>query len=70
VPLYEYECRNCGHRFETLVFGRVRPVCPNCKGEDLEKVFSTFATSSSGTGASAGCSMRAPSGGCSVGGGG
>jgi putative FmdB family regulatory protein len=71
MPLYEYECRGCGHRFEILVFGKIRPVCPNCQGEDLEKAFSTFATSSTDgytTGNS--CAMRTPSGGCGSTGGG
>lgn len=70
MPLYEYECRNCGHRFEILVFGKVRPVCPNCQGENLEKAVSTFATGSSSAATGAGCSMRTPSGGCSASGGG
>ncbi len=71
MPLYEYECRSCGHRFEILVFGKVRPVCPNCQSEDLEKAFSTFATSS-GDGYTAGsnCSLRTSTGGCGGGGGG
>jgi len=70
VPLYEYECRGCGHRFEILVFGKVRPVCPKCQSEDLEKAFSTFATSAAEASAGAGCSMRTPSGGCGSTGGG
>ena len=71
MPLYEYECRKCGHRFEILVFGKVRPVCPSCQSEDLEKAFSTFATSSSdGYTSAASCSARTPSGGCGASGGG
>jgi len=34
MPIYEYECAACGHRFELLV-GRARtddPVCPVCGG--------------------------------------
>ncbi|MBE3131970.1 MAG: zinc ribbon domain-containing protein [Acidobacteria bacterium] len=71
MPLYEYECNGCGHRFEILVYGKTRPVCPNCHGEDLSKAFSTFATAASG-GASKGesCSMRTPAGGCGASGGG
>jgi len=69
MPLYEYECRGCGHRFELLVFGKERPACPSCRSEDLEKAFSTFATGTSGGSAGAGsCVMRTPSGGCSAGG--
>jgi putative FmdB family regulatory protein len=67
MPLYEYECNRCGHRFEILVYGKIRPICPNCQGEDLAKAFSTFATAtSSGTSKGDSCSMRTPSGGCSA----
>ena len=37
MPLFEYECRKCGHQFEALVVGARKAVCPKCKSEDLEK---------------------------------
>ncbi len=45
MPLYEYRCRKCSRRFETLVFGKEKPSCPKCHGHDLEKLFSAFAVS-------------------------
>jgi putative FmdB family regulatory protein len=45
MPLYEYTCRKCSKRFETLVFGKEKPSCPKCHGHDLEKLFSAFAVS-------------------------
>jgi putative FmdB family regulatory protein len=42
VPLFEYECRKCGHQFEALVVGSRTPVCPKCKSEDLEKRVSSL----------------------------
>ena len=42
MPLFEYQCVTCGHRFEALVVGSRTPVCPRCAGEELEKQFSTF----------------------------
>jgi putative FmdB family regulatory protein len=45
MPLFEYRCKSCGHAFEALVFGGRKPVCPRCDSDDLEKQFSTFATS-------------------------
>ncbi len=47
MPIYEYLCGNCGHRFEKLVrrFGeQVR--CPGCAGLTLEKQLSVFAVAS------------------------
>ena len=34
MPLYEYECRKCGHRFEKIekVNDATRRKCPRCKG--------------------------------------
>lgn len=43
MPLYEYRCRSCSRRFETLVFGDEKPACPKCQGRDLEKLWSAFA---------------------------
>jgi|SRR5262245_5540436 len=43
MPVYEYSCRKCSNRFEQLLFGKEKPACPRCKGNDLEKLFSRFA---------------------------
>lgn len=44
VPIYEYACRDCGHRFETLVRSGDTPACPDCRSASLDKQFSVFAT--------------------------
>ena len=66
MPLFEYQCRTCGHRFEALVIGARVPACPRCKSEELEKQLSTFGVGGPGrtygSGAAAGPS-------CSTGGG-
>lgn len=51
MPIYEYECRGCGHLFEFLLLPTTTsaPACPSCKGEELERVISMFAVSSDGT---------------------
>ena len=49
MPLYDYECRGCGHRFEALVRPSSPPACPSCQGQDLEQLLSLFAVSSDGT---------------------
>ena len=76
MPLYEYRCESCSHRFEALVQGSSRPTCAKCGGRRLEKLLSTFAVAggSSATfepGTDAGCGTcgdpRGP-GSCSRGG--
>ena len=51
MPIYEYECRGCGHRFEFLLLPThpTEPACPSCESKDLEKLISTFAPSSEGS---------------------
>jgi putative FmdB family regulatory protein len=46
MPLYEYRCRDCGHRFEILQRlgeGAAGLACPRCRAAVLDKQFSTFA---------------------------
>lgn len=43
MPLYEYECKGCGHEFEDLVLGSAKPRCPACDSESLERLLSVFA---------------------------
>jgi putative FmdB family regulatory protein len=50
MPIYEYECRGCGNRFETLVYGATVPACPSCSGNDLLKLISSFAVASTSGG--------------------
>ncbi|MFO0983880.1 MAG: zinc ribbon domain-containing protein [Planctomycetota bacterium] len=42
MPIYEYVCRDCERRFETLVRGAEQPQCPHCHGRQLDKQFSVF----------------------------
>jgi putative FmdB family regulatory protein len=45
MPLFEYECRACGHQFEYLTRDGHSPSCPACTGRDLQKLLSVFAVS-------------------------
>jgi len=42
MPLYEYDCRACGHGFEELVFGDEAPACPQCEDPRPERRLSVF----------------------------
>jgi len=67
MPLYEYRCEECGHRFEILQRlgeGSEGLGCPQCGRERLAKQFSTFAAS----GGDAPVQRTAPAGGCCRGG--
>jgi len=66
MPLFEYQCKTCGHRFEALVAGSRTPACPRCRSEELEKQHSTFGCGATGRGYGT-SSNAGPS--CSTGGG-
>ncbi len=72
MPIFEYLCQECGHRFEKIVQGMMQPECPSCKATRLEKQISGFAMGSTGvpgTSASGACGScgdpRGP-GACSI----
>jgi putative FmdB family regulatory protein len=49
MPIYEYECRGCGHQFELLVLAKTVAACPECNSQELEQLISGFAVSSETT---------------------
>jgi putative FmdB family regulatory protein len=53
MPLFEYTCRQCDHRFEALVRGGTRPECPACRGTSLDRQLSVFAAHTNGAGSRA-----------------
>jgi len=55
MPIYEYQCAQCGERFEARQsFGEdgSRLNCPKCEAPNPQKLLSSFFTPSSGAGAS------------------
>ena len=40
MPLYDYHCPACGHRFEALVRPGSTPACPRCASNSLERQIS------------------------------
>ncbi len=57
MPIFEYRCESCGHKFEAILFGAQTPECPKCHTDKLEKQLSIFAVAkpSGGASPSAGC---------------
>lgn len=59
MPIYEYKCRTCNHKFEELIIGCQEPKeCPECGSPKVERqmsMFSSCAPSSGGSIASPGC---------------
>ena len=47
MPLFEYQCRGCEHRFELLVREHTALECPECHGTALDKQLSVFAVGAS-----------------------
>ena len=49
MPIYEFECRACGHRFSEFYrtmhssTERRAPACPLCQSEDVQRLVSSFA---------------------------
>lgn len=51
MPLYEFVCLNCRHRFEVLrVFGHADDdvSCPTCQGQEVRRLISSFFSVSKG----------------------
>jgi putative FmdB family regulatory protein len=42
MPIFEYVCKKCHHRFERVVLGRQRPNCPECASARLERQVEAF----------------------------
>ena len=53
MPIYEFECLDCRHRFEQLIIHSTTAECPSCHGRNLERLISMFAVDSEGTRSSA-----------------
>jgi putative FmdB family regulatory protein len=72
MPIFEYVCRECNHRFELLIQGSVTATCPRCRTANLDKQFSAFGVgateswSPSGGGACGTCGDPRGPGACSM----
>ena len=51
MPIYEYRCKDCGNSFSRLQkigAGSDGVKCPACDGDNIERLLSSFASTSSG----------------------
>ena len=56
MPIFEYCCEQCGHKFEAILFGDQKAECPSCHTGTLTPQLSTFSVSTkSSSAAPAGC---------------
>ena len=49
MPIYEYECKNCGERFQVFLLAGEddgKMACPRCGARDVQKVISLFSVGS------------------------
>jgi putative FmdB family regulatory protein len=74
MPIFEYVCRECDHRFEALIYGKEKAACPKCHTTKLALQLSLFAVSakspsgaSSAPGACGSCGDPRGPGACSLG---
>lgn len=47
MPIYEYQCQECGEHFDKFVrsiSAEMDVVCPACGSKEVRKAFSTFAS--------------------------
>jgi len=49
MPIYEYECKDCGKVFEKIQPARAKKKglpCPKCNGKETERIMSCFSSGS------------------------
>jgi putative FmdB family regulatory protein len=63
MPIFEYVCAKCEHRFEALIYGSQKAACPKCQSKQLVPQLSVFAVAG-GRSSGSFAESAAPSGGC------
>jgi putative FmdB family regulatory protein len=64
MPIFEYVCQECEHRFEAIVLGSKSPKCPKCESTSLNQQLSRFAVGGERSSESAGDGEISPCGTC------
>ena len=67
MPIYEYECKTCGHEFEEIVRSTdVSVPCESCGSGDVGRKLSVFAFKSVGSDRPSASSASSSCSGCSA----
>ncbi len=64
MPIFEYVCSECKHRFELLIHRSDEAACPKCQATKLEKQISSFGVGATGGWASPGSGGGGSCGSC------
>jgi putative FmdB family regulatory protein len=64
MPIFEYTCQSCGHRFEQLTRANREAFCPACDGHALTKQLSSFAVGAASSGPKTQTAAPGPCGAC------
>ncbi len=63
MPIYEYQCKKCGDKFEKLIRSmseEPKVDCPKCGSGQTARALSVFAVGAEGAGKSAGAAPEMP----------
>ncbi len=64
MPIFEYVCQECEHRFEAIVLGSKTPKCPKCESRSLNQQLSRFAVGGGSASESMGAGETGACGAC------
>ena len=47
MPIFDFECRKCGHKFDLIISNadKEKAKCPQCGAMNLKQLLSSFSTS-------------------------
>jgi putative FmdB family regulatory protein len=69
MPIFEYQCKNCGHHMDILIRSRAQAkqnvLCEKCGSEATEKIIANFSVGQSKSPAST-CPTCCPTGTCGL----
>ncbi|MBR5077318.1 MAG: zinc ribbon domain-containing protein [Victivallales bacterium] len=62
MPIYEYSCKECDHKFSHLHkrLGEAAPNCPKCGSANVKKLFSTFSAATASASSSCAAADACP----------